>query len=228
VININLRPGTRRAAKGASPFAGMGDKVKGIGAGMGDPLGMGVAALWAVVLLGLGFLWFSTSAKLSALEPQLEEARTEHARYQAFMNQKAIAERARDSILGQIGTISSVDRERFVWPHILDEVGGSLPDGTWITEISAVAAAPALDDPNAGAPLPSLRIVGRTGDLANYTAFLRRLEASPWLQNVLPIEAKTVIEGNRALTSFIIQATYSQADSSVVRTVPILESVVEN
>ncbi|MCA9721578.1 MAG: PilN domain-containing protein, partial [Gemmatimonadetes bacterium] len=89
-------------------------------------------------------------------------------------------------------------------------------------------AAPALDDPNAGAPLPSLRIVGRTGDLANYTAFLRRLEASPWLQNVLPIEAKTVIEGNRALTSFIIQATYSQADSSVVRTVPILESVVEN
>jgi Tfp pilus assembly protein PilN len=228
VININLRPGTRRAAKGGSPFAGLGDKFKGMGAGLGDPLGMAVAALWAIVILGLGFLWVSTSSKLSALEPQIEEARSEHSRYQAFMDQKAQAAQARDSILGQIGTISAVDRERFIWPHILDEVGGSVPDGTWITEVSSVAAPPALDDPNAAAPLPSLRIVGRTGDLANYTAFLRRLEASPWLQNVLPIEAKTVIEGNRALTSFIIQATYSQADSSVVRTVPILESVVEN
>jgi hypothetical protein len=37
-----------------------------------------------------------------------------------------------------------------------------------------------------------------------------------------------VIEGNRPLTQFTIQATFSQADSSVVRTQPILESVVED
>jgi Tfp pilus assembly protein PilN len=78
------------------------------------------------------------------------------------------------------------------------------------------------------APPPTIRIQGRTGDLANYTAFLRRLEASPWLVNVLPLQAQTVIEGNRPLTSFTIQATFSQADSSVVRTMPILESVVED
>ena len=86
----------------------------------------------------------------------------------------------------------------------------------------------AADVARGDAPPPVIRIQGRTGDLANYTAFLRRLEASPWLVNVLPIQAQTVIEGNRPLTAFTIQATFSQADSSVVRTMPILESVVED
>jgi len=185
-----------------------------------------VAALWALVLLGGGYFFITTASKLSALEPEIEAARTEHDRYKVFMRQKLVAERARDSILAQIGTISSVDRERYIWPHILDEIGASLPEGTWITEISAVAPPPLAD--TTLAQYPALRILGKTGDLANYTTFLRRLEASPWLQNVLPIEAKTVIEGNRALTAFIIQATYSQADSSMIRTVPILESVGEN
>lgn len=233
MITINLRPGTtRRAAKRGSPFAGLGTKLKGIGGGAGsrDPMSIVAAALWAVVILGGGYLFLSSGSKLSALEPQLEEARTEQLRYQTFRRQKRMAERARDSVLAQIGTISTVDRERYIWPHILDQIGAALPSGTWLTEINAVASSPtgsAVVDSNSTVPLPSLRIVGNTGDLANYTTFLRRLEASPWLQNVLPVEAKTVIDGNRAMTNFTIQATYSVADSSDIRTVPIIESVKE-
>lgn len=227
MITINLRPGARRAeASGASPFAGFGEKIKSLGSGGRDPVLIGVAALWAAVLLGGGFLFFRTSSKLAALEPQLETARAEHDRYKAFLRQKLVATKVRDSILAQIGTISAVDRERYIWPHLLDEIGASLPEGTWLTEVGAVASAPVTD--TTVAQLPSLRILGKTGDLANYTTFLRRLEASPWLQNVLPVEAKTVIEGNRALTAFIIQATYSPADSSMIRTVPLIESVGGN
>ncbi|MES2124013.1 MAG: PilN domain-containing protein [Gemmatimonadota bacterium] len=86
-------------------------------------------------------------------------------------------------------------------------------------------AAGAVVDSTFGGPV-NLRIVGRTSDLQNYTAFLRRLEESPWLTNVLPVEAKTVVEDNRALTSFIIQASYNRADSAYIRTVPVIESVV--
>lgn len=227
MITINLRPGTKRASKGGgSPFAGLGEKFKSFSSGGRDPVLMGVAALWVLVLLGGGYFFITTASKLASLEPELETARVEHDRYKAFMRQKLVAERARDTILTQIGTISAVDRERYIWPHLLDDIGASLPDGTWITEISAVAPPPLAD--TTLAQFPSLRILGKTGDLANYTTFLRRLEASPWLQNVLPIEAKTVIEGNRALTTFIIQATYSQADSSMIRTVPVLEPVGGN
>ena len=60
----------------------------------------------------------------------------------------------------------------------------------------------------------------------SYARFLRRLEASPWLMNVVPVEAGTVIEGNRAVNTFTIQATYVRADTSIIETVPVLESVV--
>jgi hypothetical protein len=71
-----------------------------------------------------------------------------------------------------------------------------------------------------------VRIIGRTNDLQHYTTFLRQLEASPWLMNVVPVEAGTVVEGNRAINTFTIQATYTRADTSHIQTVPVLESVV--
>lgn len=226
MITINLRPGARRAAKRTgSPFAGFGEKFKGLTTGDRDPWKLAAIGAWAAVLLGLGFLFIRTGSQTASLTTQLEEARAEHTRYQAFLREKRNEERTRDAILAQIGTISAVDRDRYTWAHILDEIGDALPEGTWLTEVAAVG--------NAMAPLPgesvvpTIRIAGRTADLANYTAFLRRLEASPWLENVLPIQAAAAIEGNRALTQFTIQATFSQADSSVIRTTPILESVVE-
>jgi Tfp pilus assembly protein PilN len=227
LITINLRPGARRAVKRGAAFAGMGGRLKEMTSGVKDPWTMAAAAAWAVVVLGLGFLFITTSAKAASLTPQIEEARVEHDRYQGFLREKRREELSRDSILSQIGTISAIDRDRYVWPHILDEVNDALPDNTWLTEVSTLAGSGANVIPG-DAPPPVIRIQGRTGDLANYTAFLRRLEASPWLINVLPIQAQTVIEGNRPLTAFTIQATFSQADSSVVRTTPILESVVED
>ena len=226
MITINLRPGARRAVKRGAAFAGMGGRFKEMTSGVKDPWQMAAMAAWALVVLGLGFFFITSSAKAASLGPQLEEARAEHERYQGFLREKRREELSRDSILSQIGTISAIDRDRFVWPHILDEVNDALPDNTWLTEVATLTASTNVVPGDA--PPPVIRIQGRTGDLANYTAFLRRLEASPWLVNVLPIQAQTVIEGNRPLTAFTIQATFSQADSSVVRTMPILESVVED
>ena len=227
MITINLRPGARRAAPAAgSALAGMGTRLKGLGSGVRDPLLMAALALCAVVLLGAGYLYMKTGSRLSSLDSELEQARAEHDRYSAFLRQKVAAAQARDSILAQIGAISTIDRERYIWPHMLDDIGAALPEGTWLTEISALATAPTTDTTIAWRP--SLRILGKTGDLANYTTFMRRLESSPWLENVLPIEAKTVIDDNRAMTEFVIQASYAEADSTMIRTAPILESVGED
>lgn len=235
MITINLRPGTKRDGGSGPMLAGLKAQLAGMFSGIKEPwmMGAGAALLLVAVLLTGSYLW--TGSKLAGLEPELETARSEHARYQGFLRQKRQALRVRDSILVQIGTISAVDGNRYVWAHILDEINSSLPEMTWLTNIVQIggggmgaAAVPGdtvqqnLLDP------PVLRITGRTGDLQRYTAFLRSLEASPWLTNVLAVQAKTIIEGNRALTEFIVQATYSPADSSHVRTVPIIESVVGN
>jgi len=66
---------------------------------------------------------------------------------------------------------------------------------------------------------------GRTVDIQAYTRFLRNLEASPWITDVTPVSAQTVVEQERAVTAFTIRARYKQADSAYVRTVPLSQSV---
>lgn len=226
MITINLRPGAKRAVQRGAAFAGFGERMRGMASGIREPWQMIAIAAWAIVILGLGYMYISSGARMASLGPELDEARAEYARYQGFMREKRREERARDSILAQIGTISAVDRDRYVWSHMLADIGDALPEGTWLTEISNIA--PTTTPAPGELPAPSIRILGRTADLGNYTTFLRRLEASPWLVNVLPLQAEQIIEGNRALTAFTIQASFSRADSSAIQTTPILESVVED
>lgn len=235
MITINLRPGAKRDGAAGPSFAGLKTQLGEMFSGVKEPWMMAAGGAVLLVVVGLTALFLWTGSKIAGLEPELETARSEHARYQGFLRQKRDAERIRDSILVQIGTIAAVDGNRYVWPHILDEIAGGLPEMTWLTNIvqiggGGIPAAAVPGDtiqPNLLDP-PVFRITGRTGDLQRYTAFLRSLEASPWLENVLAVQAKTIIEGNRALTEFIVQATYSPADPSHVRTVPIIESVVGN
>jgi hypothetical protein len=62
-------------------------------------------------------------------------------------------------------------------------------------------------------------------DIQAYTKFLRQLEASPWIIDVTPVSAMTVVEKDRPVTAFTIRATYRQADSAYIRTVPLSQSV---
>ena len=138
----------------------------------------------------------------------------------------------RDSILKQIRTLKNVDGDRYVWPHILDEVAQALPTYTWLVELSPVAAPPqavaAAADTNLApsAPPVEVQITGRTVDIQGYTRFMRQLEESPWLGNVTAVSATTVVERGRAVTAFVLRATFMRPDASQIQTVPVAESVV--
>jgi Tfp pilus assembly protein PilN len=73
-------------------------------------------------------------------------------------------------------------------------------------------------------PVP-FTINGRTVDIQAYTKFLRQLEASPWITDVTPVSAQTVVEKERPVTAFSIKATFRDADSAYIRTVPLSQSV---
>ena len=42
----------------------------------------------------------------------------------------------------QIEIIQAIDNNRYVWPHVLDEVSRSLPSYTWLTSMQQTSAAP--------------------------------------------------------------------------------------
>jgi Tfp pilus assembly protein PilN len=236
MITVNLRPGKRRKSSG-SPFnfKGMLDSFRGLGTKVKDPLLLGAVGGWVCVLGFLGFVYLNNVRQLYSLEPRLEQARSEHRRFKAFIADKRRQENIRDSLLAQITVIRNVDGDRYIWPHLLDEVTKALPAYTWLVDLSSApqaVAPPAARsgtavDSTADTTTPALvfTLNGRTIDIQAYTRFLRQLEASPWIKDVTPVSAQTVVEHERPVTAFSIRATYASADSAYVRVAPFSQSV---
>ncbi|HEU4682673.1 MAG TPA: PilN domain-containing protein [Gemmatimonadales bacterium] len=246
MITVNLRPGKRRKRSGTSfDFKGMLDGFRDLGSKVKDPLLLAAVGGWVCVLGSLGFLYLNNVRQLYSLEPRLEQARAENKRFKTFIADKRRQEQIRDSLLAQITVIRDVDGDRYIWPHLLDEVAKALPAYTWLVDLGTTTPTarprPAQLQParpakgsaaktntvaadTADAPL-IFQLNGRTMDIQAYTRFLRQLEASPWIEDVVPVSAQTVVENQRPVTAFTIKAAYRLADSAYIRTVPFSQSV---
>jgi len=246
MITVNLRPDLKRK-RARRPLTGSLDGLRNLGSRVKEPALILAVLSWVGVLGWLGFVFVGTTRELSALTPQLEQSRSENKRFKAFLAEKRHQETIRDSLVAQIGVIRSVDGDRYVWAHVLDEVTRALPAYTWLVDLGPAgigntqrtkgAAPPPMAKPAAGkkadttkvenaAPPPvQFEVNGRTVDIQAYTRFLRQLEASPWITDVQPVSAQTVVEKERPVTAFTIRATFRQADSAYIRTVPLSQSV---
>ena len=242
MITVNLKPGQKRKRAGTNPFKGLLDNFRGLGSKVKDPLLMAAVGGWICVVAGLGFIYLNTVRQLYSLEPRLEQARSENRRFKTFLADKRRQEMIRDSLLAQITVIRNVDGDRYIWPHLLDEVTKALPAYTWLVDMGPVTVpAPVAQTPPgqtpktkadsaaaaaaAAPPVLTFQLNGRTIDIQAYTRFLRQLEASPWIENATPVSAQTVVEKDRPVTAFTIRATFSRADSAYIRTAPFSQSV---
>ena len=215
MISVNLKPGLKRKG-GGNRLQGVGERARALTSKVKDPLLVGVFVSWLGVLLWLGGVWKKQSTELADWQPRLEQAQTENRRFKAFIQQKKKQELIRDSLLAQIGVIRDVDRDRYVWPHVLDEVAQA-PAVPQVSDSAATDSVRQLP--------PAFRIQGRTVDIQAYTKFLRQLEASPWVIDVVPVSVSTVVEHERPVTAFTIRANFKTADSAYIRTVPLSQSV---
>ena len=250
MITVNLRPGQKRK-RGGNSLKGLFDSLSGLrelATKVKDPLLMAAVGAWVCVVAGLGMIYLNNLRQLYVLEPRLEQSRSENRRFKAFLADKRRQEKIRDSLLAQITVIRRVDGDRYIWPHLLDEITKALPAYTWLVDLGVTAATPKLqaqapaqapakrkpgaakadttaDSAAAAPPALAFQINGRTMDIQAYTRFLRQLEASPWIVDVTPVSAQTVVEKERPVTAFTIKATYNRADSAYIRTAPFSQSV---
>jgi len=226
MIQINLLPGVKRKRSASAKDLVLG-QLRELGTRVKDPMLIVAVAAWVLAAGWLAFGFLSNARKMHDLEPRLEQARDEHRRYRNLMAEKRRTEAIRDSLLAQIGIIRTVDGDRYTWSHVLDEVTKALPAYTWLTTVNTLTPMAVADSAADSTYRPALQfqIDGRTVDIQAYTRFLRQLEASPWIVDVTPLQAQTVVEKERAVTAFSIRATYTQADSAYIRTVPMSQSV---
>jgi len=229
MISINLRPGAKRATSGPS-MSDMGERIKGLGSSVKDP--MRAAALVVGLVVAGGLLWgfISTGLQSSKLRPELDGVQEEFRQFRTLLGQIRREERIRDSVVTELITLRQVDRDRFVWPHIMEDVTQALPPGVWLVGVAAVAAGSggvSVDSLGNFMPAPlEIELTGRTMDIQGFTRFMRQLEDSPWLSTVTAISATTEVESNRPVTAFVLRASFVEADSVHVRRVPVSQSLL--
>jgi Tfp pilus assembly protein PilN len=220
-INLNPAPGRSNKKKGGATGFTMPD-FKQLAAKIKDPaLPAGIVA-WIASGMVLMVLWIGANNTLSGMQEEQARLESEARRFRTLIQQKRRAELLRDSLEAELTAIRAIDSDRYIWPHIMDEVTKALPDYTWIVSLNQLAAGEA--DATGRAPVRFV-IDGRTSDLSAYTRFVRQLATSPWLTNVIFGAAQSVLEDEREVKAFTITATFRQADSAYIRTVPLRASV---
>lgn len=231
MITINLLPaeGKRRAApRSARTLSG-----PGLPRFAGDPWMAMLALAGIVVLVGVGFLFWQTGTRQTALAAEIDREVADSVRFGNTIELLTNVRAREDTIQQKIAVIRSVDTRRYQWPHLLDEVSRALPPFTWLTSIVAaeaeIPAVPAPVDSAAGTPAmppppvgPSFTVEGNSGSTQALTRFMKSLEDSPFVREVTLVTSEQVTEQGRDFQKFTLEARYEEPDSAFVQTTPVV------
>jgi Tfp pilus assembly protein PilN len=249
MIEVNLLPGAPRKKGGGSAgpsvdyaavFARFSGQLKNVYLIAG-------AGLAVVALLSVGGMFLKQRSDRGNANERLAKAVTDSTRYSSILEARAKLEAKRDTLRRQVNLIRSIDEDRYVWPHILDEVSRALPAYTWITflqfsgagvgQINVVAnPKPLPPDPKNPRPRPmdtaipkepvTFRLTGRTVDIQAMTRFMRDLQASPFIELVEIERSDPGSDQGKEATQFTLSLRYRRQDSTstAVRWLPLVIS----
>ena len=239
MIEINLLPGAAKRRKGRGTAFSLKAVTSGIAAKVRDPYMIAGVAGVVLAAAAVGAMHFTQSSAMTGLQSREDVARRDSTRFAIVLKERRTAEAKRDTVTRQLAIIRSIDDDRFVWPHILDEVSRSLPPYTWLKSISQTTVAPvpvAVAAPGAAGakekrdPVPStepmkFRLIGNTVDIQALTRFMKLLEMSPFVQNVQLVRSEMVMLDGKEVTEFHLDAEYERPERALLTTAPVSLSV---
>jgi Tfp pilus assembly protein PilN len=218
MIEINLLPSAKRKrGKGAGLKL---PNVAAMLAAVKDPWMVAAVAAWVLVLAIGAPLYLQRNAQIRSLEPKLDAAKRDSIRFHSILIRRHQLEARRDTVLAEIEVIRDIDRDRYVWPHILDAVTKALPQYTWLDDVASRGG----EADSAGGAV--FQIQGKTADPQAFTRFMRNLEESPFIQGVTAVSTALVNEQEHDVTSFVLTARYQMPPLSILTMEPLAATVV--
>src|SRR5829696_8903006 len=139
MIEINLLPGSGKKAKksgGGAAALNLGASLSNLKARIRDPYLIGALASAVIAAVALGGLYTTQEARSARLDDELQKAVQDSTRYASVLREREKAEAKRDTVLRSLNMIRAIDDDRYIWPHIMDEVSSALPPYTWIVALS--------------------------------------------------------------------------------------------
>lgn len=249
MIGINLLPGTgrkpRRSSSGGAsmPKLDIAASLSSLMQRIRDPWMIGAVGITVVAVAAVGTLYTLQSRREAELVEAEQKAVQDSTRYASVLRERVVAEAKRDTVLRSLNLIRAIDDDRFIWPHVMDEVSRALPPYTWIVSLGftgngqAQQAVTTLSTPAAGGKkhhaiqtvIPRdtvrIRLVGNTVDIQALTRFMKQLEASPFLEEVQLNKSERATDNGKEVTQFQLDMLYSRPDAELVRRVPLAVSV---
>lgn len=231
MIEINLAPGAK--ARRAPKSGGSAFQLPQIPA-LPDGGAVAIGAVGLLMLLVIGFAFWRVGARHNALEARVAQEVTDSTRFATTIALINTLQARQDTIRQQIDVIRQVDQRRYVWPHLLDEISKSVPQYTWLSDITTTeeggarpAAAPG-DTAAAAAPAvpvgPAFSVQGHAGSTQALTRLMKNLEGSPFIRDVTLVTSQQVDVEGRTIHRFTLEARYEMPDSTVIQTVPIIDA----
>lgn len=253
-IQVNLLPGAKKSGKRARGTSlGIGAAFAGVGAGIKDPWLLGAAGAVVVAFATVGLLFTSQQASAGELAVRLERAVRDSARLTTVLEARRQVTAERDSVERQVSIIRTIDDNRFVWAHLLDEISAALPSYTWLTSVQQTSTATlppgarAVEEAPQGKPKAAaakaaadsaaaadsvvinqpvaFRVVGQTIDMQALTQFMKDLEGSLFVQRVRLVKSEIVVVDNKDVTQFEIEAEYEVPPKELLTTEPLIVPV---
>jgi Tfp pilus assembly protein PilN len=216
VIEVNLLPGGRKKTSKSMGFKMPKLSLGGGGGGeRPDPYLLFFAGALIVALGYAGWTFFGVRGDTEELEVRLEEERQDSIRNAAVIEQTNALTARRDSIAARAAIIQEIDADRYVWAHVIDEIGAAVPEFTWLREVTYLG-----DNPL------TVRIAGRAGSTFAVTNFMRRLEASRFLSGAQLQDMQmqpSEVNPSDMVQVFELVVTYDQPPIEELETVPLFE-----
>ncbi len=214
MIEVNLLPGgkKKRPSKsgGGGGFAGL--SMPSLGSFSLDVYSIAAVVVVAGVLATLGYLYMGLSSRQENVQVELADAIQDSTNYHDLIERNVTLAARRDSIAQKVEIIQEIDALRYVWPHLLDEVARALPDFTWLTEILQVAVGETID----------FQIRGLAGDNDSMTAFLSRLQESPFIRTARLVQSLTIVQATgQTAVQFFFDCVYVRPGLDFLETVPL-------
>lgn len=248
MIEINLLPGAgkKKASRGGGAKIDFAAMLSGVSGKVKDKF-LAAAVISVVVAgAGIGTLYTMQERRADDLAVRAKKAEQDSTHFAAVVADRIRFEAKRDTLLRQLNIIRTIDDDRYIWPHIMDEVSRALPAYTWLTNLAYTGTPQGLANAAAGpvaakttdaskkggkqekrlaTDIPQdsvhVRITGRTVDIQALTRFMKELEASPFLGNVQLERSEMVIDGGQQVTQFSVTMAFTRPDTSVIRRVAL-------
>ncbi len=248
MIEINLLPGAGRKSRRGAPSFDFASIAGNLRERVRDPWLVGAVGAVAAAAAIIGVLYLTQTKRSARVEDELQKAVQDSTRYASVMKEREKAEAKRDTVLRSLNLIRAIDDDRFVWPHVMDEVSRALPPYTWLVSLGfsglgqaqqpvATVAPSAPADTTPGRRKRKLlqtviprdtvriRIIGNTVDIQALTRFMKQLEASPFLEAVQLAKSERANDHGKEVTQFQLDMLYSRPGPEYVRRVPLDVSV---